>query len=179
MNGPGERFVLWVQGCPLRCPGCWNQGMWDGEGGQEADPGVLAERIVSTSDIEGLTLTGGEPFAQAEGLVELAERVRARGLSVMVFTGFELDELEGAGQKRLLGLTDVLVSGRYVEARRAEGQGWIGSANQEIHFLTDRYSAADMPEGTECEVHISADGEVSVTGFPGRTGLGGLPGRIE
>ena len=81
VNGPGERFVLWLQGCPLRCPGCCNP---------EFQPLVprhllvveeLAGRILAVPGIEGVTYSGGEPTVQARGLACLSERLRPAGLS--------------------------------------------------------------------------------------------------
>ena len=85
-NGPGDRFVVWVQGCPLACPGCWNPDTWSFERRVVRDVGDLAAEILSVEDIEGVTFTGGEPFAQARALAELAHRVRLHRLSVFVFT---------------------------------------------------------------------------------------------
>ncbi|HEU5334038.1 MAG TPA: 4Fe-4S single cluster domain-containing protein [Actinocrinis sp.] len=166
VNGPGERFVLWVQGCSLHCRGCWNPDTWSVRPRTLADPRELAADIVATEGIEGVTLTGGEPFEQAESLVPLVEQVRTAGLSVFAFSGYELSELADGAHQRLLGLCDVAVLGRYRRDQRAEGLPWRGSANQTVHFLTDRYGPADLDEAPECEVHIAEDGTLTVTGFP-------------
>src|SRR6476646_9130931 len=92
-NGPGERFVVWVQGCPRACPGCWNPDTWAFERRDLREVDDLIAEVLSTDGIEGVTFTGGEPFAQARALAEIARAVRATGLSVFVFTGYELDEL--------------------------------------------------------------------------------------
>jgi anaerobic ribonucleoside-triphosphate reductase activating protein len=165
-NGPGDRFVVWVQGCPLACPGCWNPDTWAFERRDLRDVDALAAQVLSTSGIEGVTFSGGEPFAQAGALAALAERVRAAGLSVFVFTGYELDELTRPDQRALLAVTDILVSGRYVEAERSPGLLWRGSSNQRIGFLSDRYGASDMKEAAEVEFHLGVDGSLTVTGFP-------------
>ena len=94
-NGPGERFVLWVQGCVLACPGCWNPDTWRTSPRILVSVDEICERVLGTAGIEGVTFTGGEPFLQARALARVAGRVRAAGLSVMVFTGHELDELGG------------------------------------------------------------------------------------
>lgn len=126
--------------------------------------------ILATDDIEGVTFTGGEPFAQARALRTLAERVRAAGLSVFVFTGYSLGELTGPEQRDLLAVTDVLVAGRYISALRAEGLAWRGSANQRIHFLTSRYDPSVATDTVDVEILIGPDGTMAVTGFP-RAGL--------
>jgi anaerobic ribonucleoside-triphosphate reductase activating protein len=117
------------------------------------------------SGIEGVTLTGGEPFEQAEAFADFAWIVRAAGLSVMAFTGYDLDELESPAQRRLLAACDIVVAGRYVEAQRAVGEGWRGSMNQSVHFLSDRYAASHEPD-TVCEFHLHEDGRLALTGFP-------------
>lgn len=165
-NGPGERFVLWVQGCPLACPGCWNADTWVFERRDLRSVDDLAASILATEGIEGVTFTGGEPFTQARALTLLAERVRAAGLSVFVFTGYDLAELNRPDHLALLAVADVVVAGRYVEAKRATGLVWRGSANQRVHFLSDRYGPTDMEEPGEVEFHIEKDGTLTVTGFP-------------
>jgi anaerobic ribonucleoside-triphosphate reductase activating protein len=165
-NGPGERFVVWVQGCPLACPGCWNPDTWDFARRHVRDVSDLAAEILGTEGVEGVTFTGGEPFAQARALAELAILVKDAGLSVFVFSGYELHELSSTDQRTLVDATDVLVAGRYVESQRAEGLPWRGSANQQVHFLTGRYSFDHMTEAPEVEFHLRADGGLTVTGFP-------------
>lgn len=166
VNGPGERYVLWVQGCPLACPGCWNPDTWAFEGRDLRSVDDLAASILATEGIEGVTFTGGEPFAQARPLTALAARVREAGLSVFVFTGYDLDELTRPEQLGLLAVSDVLVAGRYLEVERASGLPWRGSANQRVHFLSDRYGPADMELAGEVEIHLASDGAVIMTGFP-------------
>lgn len=165
-NGPGERFVVWVQGCPLACPGCWNPDTWSFARRHVVEVEDLAAEILAVPGLEGVTFTGGEPFVQARALAELARAVRAAGSSVFVFTGYTLDELEGHARRELLAVTDVLVAGRYVEARRTLDLPWRGSSNQRVHFLTDRYSARDIPGTAAAEVHLGADGGIVLTGFP-------------
>ncbi len=171
VNGPGERFVIWVQGCPLACPGCWNPDTWAFERRQLWTVDDLVARILATDGIEGVTLTGGEPFVQARALACVAERCRASGLSVFVFTGFDVDELTRPEHLALLAVSDVVVTGRYVESARASGLAWRGSANQRVHFVSGRYGPADMEQVPEVEVHLEADGTLSVTGFPIEDGL--------
>jgi anaerobic ribonucleoside-triphosphate reductase activating protein len=165
-NGPGQRFVIWVQGCAIRCPGCWNPDTWAFATRQLRDTAALADEIVATSEIEGITLTGGEPFHQARALVDVASRVRAAGLSVFVFTGYDLHELTQSDHCELLALTDVLVSGRYVQSLRSFESEWRGSTNQRVHFLSARYTEASMAESAHVEFHLAPDGELAVTGFP-------------
>lgn len=165
-NGPGERFVLWVQGCPLACEGCWNPDTWSFASRRVLTIDSLEAEIVAAAGIQGATFSGGEPFAHAAALAELARRVRQRDLSVVVFTGYELSELRWPAARELLAEVDILVAGRFMRAQRDVRLAWRGSRNQELHFLTDRYSPADVPDDNRIELHLAADGSAVLTGFP-------------
>lgn len=168
VNGPGERFVVWAQGCGLACPGCWNPDTWDFAPRTLLDVEDLCARILGEQGIEGVTFTGGEPFAQARALAAVARRVRAAGLSVLIFTGHELGELRGRAARALLALADIVVSGRFVLAERDTTLALRGSRNQQVHFLTDRYDPSILDSGgASIELHLDADGAVHATGFPG------------
>src|SRR3989442_360945 len=100
-EGPGKRFALWFQGCPLRCPGCCNPEMLPFEGGNLVPVGAVVAQIRAARDrdgIEGITLLGGEPTAHAVGAVALARAAHDLGLTVMVFTGFTLEELRARAE---------------------------------------------------------------------------------
>jgi anaerobic ribonucleoside-triphosphate reductase activating protein len=165
-NGPGERFVLWVQGCPLACVGCINPDTWSFQRRLVREVNQLVAEILTVDGIEGVTFTGGEPFMQARALAEVGRAVRRAGLSVFVFTGYDREELASDTACDLLSVTDVLVTGRYVESARSNELPWRGSANQTVHFLTDRYRSTDMDSAPEAEIHISPDGTIALTGFP-------------
>jgi anaerobic ribonucleoside-triphosphate reductase activating protein len=137
-NGPGERFVVWAQGCPLACPGCWNPDTWSFERRVLRDVDELAAEIVSVDGIEGVTFTGGEPFAQARALAQLGRRVKYRGLSVFVFTGYDLNELSSEPARELLAVADVLVAGRYIMAERTLDMPWRGSSCAVAAFVRYR-----------------------------------------
>ncbi len=140
-NGPGARFVLWVQGCPLRCPACINPEFWPFVDAQRVAVIDLAEQIVSVAGIEGVTYSGGEPSCQAQALAELSRRVKARGLTVMAYSGYTLEALrqtaDPAVRAWLDGL-DILVDGPYLAAQAAP-LVWRGSSNQRVHFLSEAY----------------------------------------
>lgn len=167
-EGPGKRFAIWVQGCPLRCAGCCNPQFLPFEGGETISAEDLIAEILATPDIEGVTLIGGEPFAQAEALSPLAARVRGEGLSVMIFTGFPLEELREPAHQALLAMTDLLVDGPYRRDLPDRTRRWIGSTNQRIHFLSDRYrhlETAWPPAGNTIELRLRA-GQLFINGFP-------------
>lgn len=177
-EGPGLRFALWVQGCPLRCPGCCNPEMLSFTGGQRRSVAELLAEIdaARVEGIEGLSLLGGEPLAHAAGLALLSREVRAWGLSVMVFTGYTLEqarELPDAAVGDLLAQTDILVDGPYVREQPESRRRWIGSANQRVHFLSDRCQADDprwqLPNTLEIRFHGR---ELSISGFPSQSAVG-------
>lgn len=165
-NGPGERFVIWVQGCPIHCPGCWNRDTWDPSGGQDSSVAELLSAIAGVEGLEGVTFTGGEPMAQAEALAELAAACRDRGLSVFIFTGYRQEQLKTPAQWKLWGLADIVVAGPYVQAQRSFEHAWVGSANQQVHFVSSRYSPVDQQNAVRAEAHLEADGTITWTGFP-------------
>ena len=166
VNGPGERFTLWVQGCPFKCPGCWNPDTWAFVPRELRNVEDLAAEILSTQGIEGVTFTGGEPFSQARALALLAVRVQAAGLSVFAFTGYELEELILPEHHELLSVTDILVTGRYLQALHTTDLVWRGSSNQQVHFITGRYGPDDLKQTAEVEFHLAENGTIAVTGFP-------------
>lgn len=177
-EGPGRRFALWLQGCPLRCPGCCNPEMLPFEGGTPMALGDLLAQIEAARahGIEGITLLGGEPLAHAAGAAALARAVRQRGLSVMVFSGYTLEEarlLPDPAVAELLALTDILVDGPFVREQPEMRRRWIGSANQRVHFLSDRYRADDpcwlLPNTLEIRLRGP---ELTVNGFPARSAVG-------
>lgn len=176
-EGPGRRAALWVQGCDKRCAGCCNPGFLPLIE-RELTPvaSLLAELLKAQQRhaLEGLTLLGGEPMLQAQGLAELARGAQAAGLSVMVFSGYTLEELAACrplGYRELLDATDVLVDGPYERSRPDDSRRWIGSRNQRVHYLSSRYDASieQLPAGgRELEIRVGLDGTLRVNGWPTR-----------
>ncbi|HJZ53608.1 MAG TPA: 4Fe-4S single cluster domain-containing protein [Gemmataceae bacterium] len=177
-EGPGKRFAVWFQGCPLRCPGCCNPEFLPFRGGQTNTLCEMSEwlgRAREETGIEGITLLGGEPFAHAVAAAALAREARQRGLSVMVFSGYtieQLREMSEPGVGELLGLTDILVDGPYIREQPDTERRWIGSKNQRIHFLTGRYSYDEQwRQRNTLEIRVRG-GEISVNGFPAKDAVG-------
>jgi anaerobic ribonucleoside-triphosphate reductase activating protein len=173
-EGPGRRWALWVQGCSIRCAGCCNPEMFDERRGRSVGVDELAARVAEAQahGVEGVTFLGGEPFEQAAGLAALAHRAKALAMTVMVFSGYTLDELRARGDgAELLAVTDLLVDGRYdrtrPEPRPPVGRRWIGSANQVMHFLSAAYSPDDpqMRDDNTIEIRLSKDG-LAINGWP-------------
>jgi len=137
VDGPGLRYVVFVQGCMLRCDGCHNPDTWDAGGGTEVSVDEIIKEMLSNPLTDGLTLSGGEPFGQAADCVSLAAAAHEKGLNVWVFTGKTFEELHEESRtdpsvEELLKLTDILVDGRYIDTKRTLSQKWCGSANQRV-----------------------------------------------
>jgi anaerobic ribonucleoside-triphosphate reductase activating protein len=162
-NGPGERFVVWLQGCTLGCAGCFNPATHDPALGREVEIDALIADAIAAG-VEGVTLSGGEPLQQPEAARALLRGARAAGLSTLVFSGYTIDEIRAQPLGPLvLAELDVLVDGRYVSTDRL-ATGLRGSANQRIHCLTDRYAPADVEATPVAEIRIGPDGTVVLTG---------------
>lgn len=142
--GPGFRFALWVQGCPLHCHGCMTPDAQPFSGGEAISIHDMAQHIVACDGIEGLTISGGEPFSQADGLAVLINTVRQeRNLGVIVYTGYTLPTLyrqavSNQGVANLLSCTDLLIDGPYLDEQN-NGLPLRGSNNQSLQQLTPRY----------------------------------------
>lgn len=178
-NGPGLRAVVWLQGCTLGCRSCFNPESHDPAGGEPvAVADLVAEILSDAAALEGVTVSGGEPFQQPAALLALLTGLRGGGrLSTLVFSGYDLAQLERQPLGRAcLERIDVLVAGRYVPARH-RGRGLLGSSNQRIHLLTDRYGPAELADLPEAELQIDTAGRISLTGVgaPAATSLGALP----
>jgi anaerobic ribonucleoside-triphosphate reductase activating protein len=166
-NGPGVRAVVWVQGCSLGCAGCFNPQTHPREGGDEVAVNELLDHlIVLEGQIEGLTISGGEPLQQMPALIELLQGVRrTTSLSVLAFTGFTWAEVQRLPRSaELLASLDVLIAGRF-EASQRLAKGLIGSANKTVHFLTPRYTWEDLQLTPPAEVWITINGEIELSGI--------------
>ncbi|GBF33264.1 ribonucleotide reductase of class III activating protein [Desulfocucumis palustris] len=137
VDGPGLRFVIFTQGCPHRCKGCHNRHTWEPGGGKMYAADELFEQIRANPLLKGITLSGGEPFSQSAPLAGLARRVRDKGMDVICYSGYTWEyltgHLNGRGNfQELLGVTDYLVDGPFVEELRNFKLPFRGSSNQRI-----------------------------------------------
>jgi anaerobic ribonucleoside-triphosphate reductase activating protein len=177
-EGPGKRFAVWFQGCPLRCPGCCNPEFLPFKGGHARTLAEMTAELTRARDesgVEGITLMGGEPTAHAAGALALTRVSRQLGLSVMVFSGYTLEELrarDDATITELIATTDILVDGPYVREQPDTERRWIGSRNQRIHFLTSRYSYDEQwRKKNTLEIRVDKEG-ITVNGFPAADAVG-------
>ena len=162
-NGPGARFVVWLQGCTLGCAGCFNPTTHDAGGGRELALDEIVDEM-RRSGSEGLSLSGGEPLQQPAAALALLDAARALGMSTLAFSGYTRQEIDALpGGPDVLARLDVLIDGRYVAGERF-ATGLRGSANQRIQLLTDRYTLAEVEATPTGEIRIGPDGVIVLTG---------------
>lgn len=165
--GPGERYVIWVQGCSIRCEACWNYEMWSLETKIQKSVEELFKEIEQLKiEIEGITILGGEALDQYEEVFELCKKNFQSGLSVMLYTGYEREEIQSLQKEEILEFVDILIPGRYKKEFRNTNLQWRGSENQEIQFLTKRYSSSIVEEGNYVEINIDEWGSTTILGYP-------------
>lgn len=177
--GPGRRVGVWVQGCTLACTGCASTDTWASDGGLDTTTDSVAEQVLAVAerlDLTGVTVTGGEPFQQADAVTDLLVRIRRRraDLDVLVFTGYTL----GVAARRSPGLleaADAVVAGRY-RPELPDGGPLRASANQELVVRTElgrrRFAGLD---GSSEAAHEVVGRRLQVTADDGSLFLVGLP----
>ena len=165
--GPGNRFVVWLQGCTLACKGCWNTAMWSHKANNLVERRALLEQILSTTKISGITLLGGEPLQQSENLLWLLQALQSQDLDIMLYTGYESGELTDIPNAlQILKYVDILIAGRYDHSLRNTSLQWRGSENQEIRFLSAKYNQSIVQECNQIEIHIDEFGGTVTLGYP-------------
>ncbi|MBW4557692.1 MAG: radical SAM protein [Trichormus sp. ATA11-4-KO1] len=172
VNGPGCRAVIWVQGCPRECPGCFNPDSWSFEINQLISVDTLAEKILNKPRNTGVTFSGGEPFWQAAALASLARKLKAAGLNVMSFSGFTLKQLQSESappnSQELLEELDILIDGPFVESLAINSPNSpVSSKNQRVNVFNLDLSDQITWASDQIEVHILKDGSRIVTGYQG------------
>lgn len=168
VEGYGNRYCIWVQGCSIRCKGCFNVEMWDKRGGTEYKVSeIINEIAMQGEDIEGITILGGEPFEQPMAVLQLVKRCKKLGYGSIVFTGFVYEELLKRKEAiEVLEQIDLLIDGPYEENRRDFSRPWVGSSNQRFIFLSSRYKEEKLKKiDNKLEIRISRMGQVSINGM--------------
>ena len=133
VDGPGLRLAIFAQGCPHHCPGCHNPESHDFAGGSDMDTEKIIARMDANPLLDGITLTGGEPFEQPEACRILADAAHARGLNVWAYSGYTFEQLCAVPEKRrLLEACDVLVDGPFLLEERSLDLRFRGSKNQRV-----------------------------------------------
>jgi anaerobic ribonucleoside-triphosphate reductase activating protein len=145
--GPDSRMVVWTVGCPRRCMGCSNPELWAADDKKEIPLSKvfgIIDAISAAYGLDGITITGGEPFLQLLELEKLVAYCRSKTEDILVYTGYKLDELKRLDDTgtaaRILGMISVLIDGEYLDDLN-DGSALKGSSNQRIHILKKKFRA--------------------------------------
>ena len=163
LYGPGKRLLLFTQGCSLRCKGCVNQHLWQFGVGANI---TVEEVLELCQDVEGITLHGGEPLDQSEGVLEIVKALKSVGKTIILFTGYQYKELSKSSQKRVWSLSDLVVSGRYIEEKRNIYLQFRGSTNQRVYRHQGKYKNYQIKDGKSVAIiRLNENGEMQSRGF--------------
>lgn len=162
LYGPGKRLLLFTQGCSLRCKGCTNQHLWGFGKGIDV---TIEEILNQCTDLDGITLHGGEPLDQANVLVELIKKLKQQGKTVILFTGYIFKELNKV-QRQAWIASDIVISGRYDEKKRNIYLQFRGSTNQKVFTHKGKCKDYRIKDGqTIAILSFDAQGEMQSLGF--------------
>jgi len=134
VDGPGLRLTVFTQGCPHHCAGCHNPQSHDFEGGEIWDIDAILDLARDNILLDGITLSGGEPFAQAEECAEIAKAAHQSGLNVWCYSGYTFETLSSGNHawRNLLENIDILVDGPFIMNKKSLDVRFRGSSNQRI-----------------------------------------------
>jgi anaerobic ribonucleoside-triphosphate reductase activating protein len=136
VQGPGERFTIWVQGCSIHCDGCSNKDTWPIDEGEEVTVKSLVKKVLA-SDCPGVTITGGEPLDQLEAILELSRGIFSFK-DIFLCSGYEFETIRSDLQKKqILTTVDMICSGPFDKNQVCKSE-WKGSKNQEVIYITKR-----------------------------------------
>lgn len=165
LYGPGKRLLIFTQGCSIRCKGCVNKHLWEFETGIN----VTTEKLVQLcceQDVDGVTLHGGEPLDQAEGVLSLIKALKSNGKTVVLFTGYTYKELTQGKQRAVWRCADIVVAGRYEEAKRNLYLQFRGSTNQRVYSHKGKYQHYRVRDGKSVSIiRLRQDGVLESRGF--------------
>ena len=166
VNGPGNRFVLWTQGCSKGCSECFNPETWSTATYKELSP-IQLFHIIQNFEVDGITISGGDPLEQEDELLELLmllSSVRFKK-GIILFSGFTRAEISSSPiREACLKYIDVLVDGRYEKNLKVDFS-LRGSSNQEFYFFSNKISSDELHFDQEIEIS-SLEGDIMMTGFP-------------
>ena len=175
--GPGSRLVIWFQGCKRRCKGCMSPESRPLDGGKLADLDKLIDVICSAKGIEGITISGGEPFLQVDALYELLTAIREKtNLGIIIYTGNTMEQLKTMKDSKVDGITtglaDLIIDGEYIDDLN-DGGSLKGSSNQKVNYITKRYvSCKALYEGKDRQVQaVVSGGRMLLAGVPNKETL--------
>ena len=163
LYGPGKRLLLFLQGCSIHCKGCVNQHLWPFGTGTDIS---VAEVVELCRDLEGITLHGGEPLDQSDGLLEIVEALKAEGKTVVLFTGYKRKELSKPTQRKVWQLADLVISGRFEERKKNIYLQFRGSTNQRVYAHKGKYQNYRVSDGKSVGIiRLSENGVFQSRGF--------------
>ena len=150
VDGPGIRTTVFCQGCPHHCEGCHNPETWEFGCGTPMEEERILEIVRSNPLCRGVTFSGGEPFAQAEGFARLAKLLKAHRYEVAAYSGYTFEQLlrGTSAQQELLGCIDVLIDGPFLQEQRSLQLPFRGSRNQRILNVPESLSRGEAVECT-------------------------------
>ena len=166
VNGPGNRFVLWTQGCSKGCSECFNPETWSTNIYKELSPTQIFE-LIKNFEVDGVTISGGDPLEQEDELLELLMLLSTMRLrkGVILFSGFTRAEISSNFiREQCLKYIDVLIDGRYEKNLKIDFS-LRGSSNQEFYFFSNKISSDELSFDQEIEIS-SLEGDIMMTGFP-------------
>ncbi len=162
--GPGKRVGVWFSGCPRRCAGCSNPELWEFQDKYKTTPErvyELVKHISQENQIDGFTITGGDPLFQPDELQRLIELIKEFSSDILVYTGYKIEEIP----KEQLKNISVLIDGEYIESLN-NNCILKGSSNQEIHILDNsvegKYQKYISSESNKIQNFMTTDGIISV-----------------
>lgn len=158
-----------MQGCSLKCKGCVVPELWDKNGGTIIDVEELANKMLMNSDIEGITVSGGEPTEQAEAVAKLLSNFKKAGKNTWVYSGYTIEELVAENNEHidlLLAYTDVLVDGRYDVNNISEKLLWRGSSNQREIHLSNVFNGRKVEITSSVQLELDKENNIAIMGVP-------------
>ncbi|MBO6046806.1 MAG: radical SAM protein [Erysipelotrichaceae bacterium] len=165
--GPNKRSVIWVSGCEKHCPGCIAKTYHSSQNGTEEEVADVVRWFLETGD-NHLTISGGEPFLQADALNDMLIQIKkVKDIGVIVYTGYKIEELNHP----LLNQIDIVIDGEYIETLN-DDRPYIGSSNQRLICLTHRYDNV-------MDYYQSEGRQITITALKDKTILVGVPSRQQ
>ena len=164
LYGPGKRLLIYLKGCSIHCEGCINQHLWPFEGGTMMNSSDILE-ICKKERLEGITIHGGEPLDQANGLYDVINAIKDEKYTAILFTGYLKKELNNE-QLKVWNISDIVVAGRFKIKKRNVNLQFRGSTNQRVYTHNGLYKDYKIQDGfTTAILTIDAEGNMDVNGF--------------
>ncbi len=167
-NGPGLRSVIWFQGCPFNCPGCFNPETHDPAGGKSVSAENIVQKVLrAKNETDGITISGGEPFYQPEGLLKILRKIRqVSELSVLVFSGYEFEKIQAEPRFSVcLPYIDALICGPYMKDRPPAYERFCSSDNQQLILTSGYFCKNDFNGLPTEEIIVQPGGKIIFSGI--------------